>query len=482
MKKTYITTLPNQVGAFLKASRTIADLGLNITRASYNKAIDSHTLFIQVEGSEEQLAAADERLMKIGYLRKDESETGIILLEFHIPDAPGAVTEILELISSYNLNISYISSRQDGSEYQHFKIGLLINEKDKINSFLEDTKKICEVRVIDYNKIEKNFDNSFFYNSFVSSISECMNLGEEAKMKLAVNANLAMQLLDEHGLSPYKTFDSIGKFAEMLAKYRGEAFCPRISNYKITDKTEITVIEPPCGSNTMIIKSCGEYLFVDSGYACYKAEMKKLIDELIPDIAAGKAKKNIVLTHADVDHCGLLDGFDVIYASEKSKQCISSEYAHGDGFREKSTGHKPYIRISKILTSYQPVNPDRITVIGTSEEHQKMPLKPIGYLNFGELCFELFEGQGGHLPGEIVLIDYQHKISFTGDIYFNVKGLTPEQQAHNQYAPILMTSVDSDSKLAAQERKMVIERLGAGSWKIFGSHGMMKDYTVVTQL
>lgn len=43
MKKTYVTTMPNHVGAFLQASRRIATLGLNITRVSYDKAVDLHS-------------------------------------------------------------------------------------------------------------------------------------------------------------------------------------------------------------------------------------------------------------------------------------------------------------------------------------------------------------------------------------------------------------------------------------------------------
>ena len=49
MKKTYITTMPNHIGAFLKASECFAALGINITQVSYNKAVDSHTLFIDAE-------------------------------------------------------------------------------------------------------------------------------------------------------------------------------------------------------------------------------------------------------------------------------------------------------------------------------------------------------------------------------------------------------------------------------------------------
>ena len=71
MKKTYITTMPNHIGAFLQASRCFAKLGVNITRVSYNKAIDIYTLFIDAEGTPEQLAKADEELTAIGYLQKE---------------------------------------------------------------------------------------------------------------------------------------------------------------------------------------------------------------------------------------------------------------------------------------------------------------------------------------------------------------------------------------------------------------------------
>ncbi len=73
MKKRYITTMPDHIGAFLKASECFASLGVNITRVSYNKAVDSHTLFIDAEGDEEQLRKADAELEKIGYLQTDKN-------------------------------------------------------------------------------------------------------------------------------------------------------------------------------------------------------------------------------------------------------------------------------------------------------------------------------------------------------------------------------------------------------------------------
>ena len=57
-------------------------------------------------------------------------------------------------------------------------------------------------------------------------------------------------------------------------------------------------------------------------------------------------------------------------------------------------------------------------------------------------------------------------------------GMTREQAEYNTYAPVLMTSVDTDPVLCAAERTAILQRLGAGEWKIFGAHGAMKEYNL----
>ena len=476
MKKTYVTSMPNHIGAFLKASKCFSALGINITRVSYNKAVDSHTLFIDAEGTEEQLKKADVELEKIGYLQNDKNSTSIVLIEFRLEDIPGSVTNVLTLINEFNFNISYISSQENGTDYQLFKMGLYVEEPEKISEFLSEAEKLCRVRVIDYNSSEKVYDNSIFYNTYVTGLARMMGLSEKIKQELLVHVNLAMQTLDEQGLSPYRTFDSISKFAELLAQSKGKSFSPRITHHDITDTTKLTLIEPPCGSNVVIINSNGKVLFIDGGYACYSEEMVKIFKILIPDFDS--IHKTILVTHADVDHCGLLPMFDEIIVSGKSAQCLQREYDGKDGYREQNPLHKPYINICKILTSYNPPAPEKIKVPWKDMEILSEPLTQIGFFDFEELHFEVYEGKGGHIPGEIVLIDYSNHIAFTGDIYINLHGLTPEQAEYNQYAPILMTSVDTDPKLCAEERNAIMQRLGVGEWKIFGAHGFKKDYVV----
>ena len=468
--------MPNQIGAFLKASKVFAALGINMTRVNYNKAVDSHTLFIDAEGSEEQLQKADAELKKIGYLQSTTDKTSIVLLEFCMENVAGSITNLLTLINDFHFNISYINSQESSADYQNLQLGLYVEDFGKLSSFLKEAEKICSVRVIDYNRSEKIYDNSIFYSNYVSGLSQLMGLDEEVSQELLVHVNLAMQTLDEKGLSPYRTFDSISKFAEFLGASRGEAFAPRISTHRITDNTEIILIEPPCGSNTIIIKSCGKVLFVDTGYACYRKEMLPILEKLVPGFET--MRKTALITHADLDHCGLLPDFDEVIASYKSAKCIESEYAGEGGYREKLPLHKPYINICKILTSYKPVDPQKITVPWQDIAELKQPLTQIGFFDFEELHFEVYEGKGGHLPGGIVLIDYDHHIALTGDIYINMRGLTPEQAEHNQYAPILMTSVDADPALCAEERKAILQRLGVGEWQIFGGHGFKKEYSV----
>lgn len=471
MNKTFITKMPNHIGAFLKASKCLSDLSINITRVSSNKSIDSHLLFIDVDGNPESLEQATQKLKSIGYLQYDFDNRNVVVLEFKLKDIPGSVTPILELINDFNFNITYINSQQTDEKYQFFKMGLIVDDSEKINAFIEKAGKLCAIKVINSNNADKIYDNSFFYNNFVNQISSTIKISDESKNELIINTNLVMQILGESNISPFLTFDSISRFTEIIAASKGKNFTARITSHKITENTEITLIEPPCGSNIAIIKSYEEYLFIDTGYACYENEMMSIIKDIIPNFE--NISKEVFITHADVDHCGLLPLFDIVYASAKSSESLKLEYNDENNFREKNPLHKPYIRICNILTSYKPVSPQKICAIGDDRIISK-PLEQTGCFDFGELHFNLYEGKGGHLPGESVLMDFEHNIAFTGDIFINMKDMIPEQAEYNKYAPILMTSVDFDPNLCRNERIDLFKILKKGKMRIFGGHGGVK--------
>ena len=204
MKKTYATSLPDHIGAFLKASRCLAALGINITRVSYDKAVDAHMLFMDVEGTADQLRLADGALERIGYLQDPGDESSIVLLEFSLPDRPGAAATVLKLIHDFHFNISYINAHGSETALQQFRGGLYVEDQERVTEFLDQAQQLCRVRIIEYDSSARNYDNSIFYSTFVRGVSRLLDLNAAQKQNLLVYSNLAMQTLDQQGLLPYR--------------------------------------------------------------------------------------------------------------------------------------------------------------------------------------------------------------------------------------------------------------------------------------
>ena len=78
MKKTYATSMPNHIGAFLKASKCFATLSINITRVSYDKSVDSHMLFLDVEGYQHERVTVGGMTADL-YTTTEERECNVII-------------------------------------------------------------------------------------------------------------------------------------------------------------------------------------------------------------------------------------------------------------------------------------------------------------------------------------------------------------------------------------------------------------------
>ena len=61
--------------------------------------------------------------------------------------------------------------------------------------------------------------------------------------------------------------------------------------------------------------------------------MLSLIKDIIPNF--DNITKEVFITHADVDHCGLLPLFDIVYASAKSAKSLKFEYDNENNFNDQ---------------------------------------------------------------------------------------------------------------------------------------------------
>ena len=471
MKKTFITQVPDKSGAFLKASRIIAEAGGNITRVSYNKAIDLHMLFIEVSATEEQLHQISEALRAIGYISDNTAPGQTILIEFKLPNVPSAVLPVLELIDSYHFNIPYISGQGSDDEDQTFKIGIHFKEPDKIKRFLDEAARLCSLRVLNYDKTQKMLDNTVFYISFANQLTALLNLDKSAQNALIADSNLIMQLLDDRDKAPYRTFSYISRFAEMLKQFKGENFCAKVHRRTLQDGWTLHMIEPPCGSNTYILEKGNALLFIDCGFPCYAQEMLKILHDLFPDFE--DREKAIIPTHPDIDHCGLLYLFPDVYVSNDGRLNFALENNSLPNFREQNKLPAPYNRISKLLSKYCPPKMDTIRALG--EPKDKQPISFIAPLDFHGLQLDVYAGNGGHSKGEVAIVDEKNRIVYSGDIVVNIAGFSKEQAAFNKLAPYLLTSVNTNSAMATEERLDLQEKFSPQVYTYCCGHGAMME-------
>ncbi len=452
MRSTYITKTPDQAGAFLISAQAIAENGGNIVRVNYNKAVDENALFIEVEATEQQQKRIAERLKEVQYLADDPGVRQIILIELKLPDRPGTLLPTLEVIKKHDVNISYINSQENGTPYQNFKMGLVVENSTEIKSLIDDISKICEVRVLDYDGSDHLLDSTVFYVTFANEMREILDLSQNETNATLAYASQVMSTLDELGESPEEAFENIKTFARFITEHTGENFDAIINARKLADDLTLYILEPPCGSNIYILEYYESLLFIDCGFGYYEPEMDELLSGLFKHYAT--RHKSVFVTNPDIDNCGLLRLFDTIYVSRDTYHNFELETAGRPSYRERNELDAPYVALSKIISRYEPPHLSRCAVVGKRMTDD--PLETIGSIRFGRWTFQVIQGAGGHVRGETVVSCPELKLLFTGDLFVNTAGMSEKQRTYEELQPSLMANTDTNEGLAAICRNQLL--------------------------
>lgn len=461
-----MTSMPDEVGAFLQATETISANAGNITRVSYNRTVDSHLLFIEVEACQERLDRITVQLEDIGYLSDVTVDKHPLLISIHLPDEPGALLPVLKAIDRYRLSISYMSSESDGSGWQDYQLAVIVEDGEASSRLLEEISSLCPVSVVDYASTGKLLDNTVFYLSFAQDMRNLLGLDQEQTNEFIINSNMIMQMLDERDETPFKTFDYIRRFANTVMKYKGHGFEAHIDRRELDGERTLYLIEPPCGSNIFVIDDGTELAFFDGGFPCYREEISEVLRSLFVDFDL--RRKTMLLTHADVDHVGLAPLCDEIQANESCYENFALEGRGERNFREQNRKDAPYVRLSKIIAGYDtPLEADAITVYGGKSDDAL--ISSTGEVDVLGVRFRCFEGAGGHVRGESIYLCDEFKLAFTGDLIVNITGFSDEQAEFNRYAPYLMSSVNADSAKAREIRLQLEE--GLDGYLVCPGHG-----------
>ena len=469
LKRTFTTRTPDKPGAFMRACKVIMDHGGNITRVSYKSG--ALNLFIEVEATREVLGDIEKGLSEIAYVDTEVKVPVVLVMDIKIPDTPGMLFPVLEIIDRYEVNISYLNSREENRGFQNFKIGMEVSDPEVSKKILDEVSDIYLLNVVSYNGNYDALDITVGYIRLASKIRRLFSLDDDKVKEFVKECRGVTELLLERGQDPAVVFDKIRQLSDFIAYHRDLNFNPRIATHQLTEETTLTVIEPPCGSNTYVLRNGDDLLFVDSGMGIFSDEMITELRETYP--AFFSMNKTMLVTHADADHCGLLSVVD------NATIVVDKRTADGLFDMARPTGDKDaynycYGRLCRIITDY--VAPDKsiIRTIGDApESHDDFIL--LDKIKFGDIELEVYEGPGVHTKGQTVVACRNPKLLFTGDLYSNVKDVTSERAEYNQIAPYLPSdSEEYFQKLARDKLGKIIDSIGRDGLIICGGQGNIK--------
>ena len=319
--------------------------------------------------------------------------------------------------------------------------------------------------IIEYDTAGKSLDHTVFYLRFAQQIREILGTSEDQFIfRLVGDLNHAAQELMNHGQDPGTVFESILETGRTLRTTSMNGFSADIQVIPVAPGGLLVCIQPPAGGNVYLLRTAGGCLMVDTGYGIYSRDIRLVMEQVVP--GCRKDISQVVITHADADHCGAGGDFDIPVLMHPGTLEIIKAANRAYGSRsEASILEEIYTSMINLFSHFNPPASPLLFPTTPLEEIAGFPV--IAEVMIGGFRFEVLEGLGGHLYGQIYLSCRELGLLFTGDTVINFRHLSPERTEYNTLAVNLVTSVNVDSAVAKIERQQLLRLAGDMSGPYF---------------
>jgi len=453
-KHSFISKMPDQPGALHKAAKIIKKHNANINRIQFDREIDSSIVFFEITTDTLGFEKIMQELEKIGYLQSSLEGRGFLKFNVHLPNKPGSLLEFLDYTTNTEANIGFMDFDDRGQHPDTLTISLTLDDASVVDNLLDQLKSRYSLEVIEYDATGKHLDDTVFYLKFAQKLRGVLGDDqEEFLLKLMHDVSHFVQELNNLGEDPKKVFESILRTGEALSNSSGSGFYADIQEIKVSDEVTLYCFQMPCGGNIYLLASDDELALIDAGFGLYYEDFKKMISSLGFNI---DKINNIYITHADADHLGAAGFFqadawmhpDSLNVLEKTNRAYGST-------KEGFVLTELYTRLIGLFSGMISARDYKLFKVG--DLGSKHGLKIIDFFKFKNLEFEVFEGLGGHLAGQVFFFCEEHKLLFTGDSVINFDSLSDERKQFNLHAKVLMKSVNVDSANACKERDALLK-------------------------
>ncbi len=447
--------MPNEPGCLHKAAKIIKSHGGNIHRADYDRRIDPHIVFFEVEVRENDYREILQELAEIGYLQTTLSTPKFLKFNVFLDNKPGALFDLLNYITAARANIAFMDFDDKSEQPSLLTLGMTLEQSQLVDSLLHELKARYRIEVLEFDETGMRLDDTVFYLRFAQQIRQIIGDAEEDfLLKLLHDSNHIAQELTRLGMEPREAFNSIVETGRMLKSTTGSNFKAEVQEISLEEGTKLFCFQPQCGGNVFLLASVEDKIMIDSGFGIYHDDIAQMLKSF--GLGDGSDISRIYISHADADHsggAGLYSG--VSYMHPKSLGIVREMNRAYGSRKEKSILEEAYTKLINLFSSFSP--PAEPKLLPTEVKGRMGAFNIIDDFQFNGKTFRVLEGLGGHLEGHLFFLCEDYNLLFTGDCLINFASLSEERQHFASLAKILMTSVNVDSEKASAERKGLIE-------------------------
>jgi glyoxylase-like metal-dependent hydrolase (beta-lactamase superfamily II) len=258
----------------------------------------------------------------------------------------------------------------------------------------------------------------------------------------------------DRGNDPRKVFESVLLTGQTLWATTNDGFYAEVQKFLITEKTTLFCFQMPCGGNIFLITSPTGEVLIDTGYGIYHDDVIKMLSGY--GLYDKRQVSQIIVTHADADHCGAAGYFHAPVLMHEGTLAIIQKNNRAYGSRsENSVLEEFYTKMINLFSKFN--SQSRIECFSKKAVRMRGIFPVLGTFSIGDLNLEILEGLGGHTWGQIYLYSEKEGLLFAADSLINFSSLTKERADYSSLAAFLVTSVNVDSELAKKERKALLE-------------------------
>jgi glyoxylase-like metal-dependent hydrolase (beta-lactamase superfamily II) len=457
-KYSFIARMPNRPGALHAAAAVVKRENGNINRLQFDQRIDPQTVFFEVTADDRAYRQIEQALADLGFLQDTLRPLNILKFYIFLPHEPGALHEFLNHTTSCQANISAIDFDDRGRHPDRLTVNLGLEESAAAERLLNVLKSLYRIEIVEYDTTGKSLDQSVFYLRFAQQIREIVGEPDDRFLfRLLGDLNHAAQELMNLGQDPKTVFESILSTGRTLRATTGDGFFADVQVISVAGDCLLACIQPPAGGSVYLLKTRDGITMIDTGYGIYSRDIQRLMERVIP--GTGDDLAQVIITHADADHCGAGGDFAVPVLMHPGTRDIIRAANRAYGSRSAgSVLEEIYTTMINLFSGFNP--PEDPALFSTVPQGEVGGFPVIAMLSIGGYRFQVLEGLGGHLNGQIYLYCQEIGLLFTADSAINFKHLSSDRAEYNTLAVILVTSVNVDSGVAKIERQRLLKLAG----------------------